>query len=89
MTHPGSTFVCCNEPTVDYLISVIAMRFEQFDVASRLIAGILTSPTANPRMKDKARMIKEMIVKKIKERNSKGDLFLIEKYSHKQKVNQY
>lgn len=59
-----------DEPTVDYLISVIAMRFEQFDVASRLIAGILTSPTANPRMKDKARMIKEMIVKKIKERNA-------------------
>ena len=59
-----------DEPTVDYLISVIAMRFEQYDVASRLIAGILTSPTANPRMKDKARMIKEMIVKKIKERNA-------------------
>lgn len=59
-----------DEPTVDYLISVIAMRFEQYDVASRLIAGILTSPSANPRMKDKARMIKEMIVKKIKERNA-------------------
>ncbi len=59
-----------DEPTVDYLISVIAMRFEQYDVASRLIAGILTSPTASPRMKEKARMIKEMIVKRIKERNA-------------------
>lgn len=59
-----------DEPTVDYLISVIAMRFEQYDVASRLIAGILTSPTASPRMKEKARMLKEMIVKKIKERNA-------------------
>lgn len=59
-----------DEPTVDYLISVIAMRFEQYDVASRLIAGILTSPTASPRMKEKARMLKEMIVKRIKERNA-------------------
>ncbi|MDD6812555.1 MAG: DUF2225 domain-containing protein [Lachnospiraceae bacterium] len=59
-----------DEPTVDYLIAVTAMRFEQYDVASRLIAGILTSPNANPRMKDKARTIKEMIMKKIKERNA-------------------
>ena len=55
-----------DEPTVDYLISVIAMRFEQFDVASRLIAGILTSPTANPRMKDKARDVKDLILAKLK-----------------------
>ncbi len=59
-----------DEPTVDYLIAVTAMRFEQYDVSSRLIAGILTSPSANPRMKDKARTIKEMIVKKIKEKNA-------------------
>lgn len=59
-----------DEPTVDYLIAVTAVRFEQYDVASRLIAGILTSPNANPRMKDKARMIKDMIMKKIKERNA-------------------
>ena len=39
-----------DEPTVDYLIAVTAMRFEQYDVSSRLITGILTSPTANPRM---------------------------------------
>ena len=48
-----------DEPTVDYLIAVTAMRFEQYDVSSRLITGILQSPTANPRMKDKARDIKE------------------------------
>lgn len=58
-----------DEPTVDYLIAVTAMRFEQYDVSSRLVAGILAS-NANPRMKDKARMIKEMLVKKIKERNA-------------------
>ena len=59
-----------DEPTVDYLISVLSLRFEQYDVASRLVAGILTNPSANPRMKDKARMIKEMVVKKIKEKNA-------------------
>ncbi len=59
-----------DEPTVDYLIAVTAMRFEQYDVSSRLITGILQSPTANPRMKDKARDIKEMLMKKIKEKNA-------------------
>ena len=59
-----------DEPTVDYLISVTAMRFEQYDVSSRLITGILTSPGANPRMKDKARDVKEMLMKKIKEKNA-------------------
>ena len=44
-----------DEPTVDYLISVLSMRFEQYDVASRLLSGILVNPSANPRMKDKAR----------------------------------
>ncbi|MBO5473946.1 MAG: DUF2225 domain-containing protein [Lachnospiraceae bacterium] len=59
-----------DEPTVDYLIAVTAMRFEQYDVSSRLIAGILTSASANPRMKDKARDVKEMLMKKIKEKNA-------------------
>lgn len=59
-----------DEPTVDYVIAVTAMRFEQYDVASRLISGIIASTTANPRMKDKARDIKEMLMKKIKEKNA-------------------
>ena len=59
-----------DETTVDYLIAVTAMRFEKYDLSNRLISGILTSPTANPRMKDKARTIKEMLVKKVKEKNA-------------------
>ncbi len=59
-----------DETTVDYLIAVTAMRFEQYDVSNRLISGILTSASANPRMKDKARNVKEMLVKKVKERNA-------------------
>ncbi|WP_342756928.1 DUF2225 domain-containing protein [Kineothrix sedimenti] len=59
-----------DEPTVDYLISVIAIRFEQFDVASKLISQIIASPTTNPRMKEKARTLKDQIVKQIKLKNA-------------------
>lgn len=60
-----------DETTVDYLIAVTAMRFEQYDISSKLIAGILASHTASPRMKDKARDIKEMLVKQIKANQAK------------------
>ena len=60
-----------DETTVDYLIAVLAMRFEQFDISSKLIAGILVSHTATPRMKDKARDVKEMLVKQIKANQAK------------------
>ncbi|MCH5263524.1 MAG: DUF2225 domain-containing protein [Lachnospiraceae bacterium] len=59
-----------DEPTVDYVIAVTAMRFEQYDVSSRLVTGILQSTSANPRMKDKARDVKEMLMQKIKEKNA-------------------
>lgn len=57
-----------DESTVEYLIAVLAMEFEQFDVASRLISGLLTSTSANNRMKDKARDVKEMLITKIREK---------------------
>ena len=50
-----------DEPTVDYLIAVTAMRFEQYEVAGKMIAGIMQSAT-NPRMKDKTRDLKEMLI---------------------------
>lgn len=55
-----------DEITVEYLIGVLAMEFEQYDVASKMISNILVSPNANARMKDKARDVKEMIVAKSK-----------------------
>ena len=68
----AESFPMCgmDEPTVDFLIAVTAMRFEQYDLASRLIANLVTSKTVNPRMRDKARDVKDMIVKKIKEKNA-------------------
>lgn len=56
-----------DESTVDYIIAVMAIRFGQYDLASRLIGGIMTSTTANPRMKDKARILKDIVIKKIRE----------------------
>lgn len=50
-----------DEVTLDYLISVLAIRLGQCDLASKLIAGILISPSANPRMKDKARDLKDLL----------------------------
>ncbi len=58
-----------DESTVDYLISVMAVRFEQFDVASKLISNVISSPAANSRMKDRARTLKEEIVKQVKKQN--------------------
>lgn len=57
-----------DEVTIDYLIAVLAIRFEQYETASRLVASILVSPSANPRMKDKARDLKDIIVKAIKKK---------------------
>ncbi|NTV78836.1 MAG: DUF2225 domain-containing protein [Clostridiales bacterium] len=57
-----------DEETVDYLIAVTALHFDQFDVASKLVSTLIVSNTASPRMKDKARDLKETIIKKIKEK---------------------
>ena len=61
-----------DEATVDYLIAVTAMKFEQYDVATKLVSNILVSSTTNPRMKDKARELKEQLMKKIKEQRSRS-----------------
>ncbi len=55
-----------DETTVDYLISVTAIKFQKYDVAAKLISGILLSPNANARMKDKARDLKQQILEERK-----------------------
>ena len=59
-----------DELTVDYLIAVLATEYDKLDVASKLVSQIIVSPTANSRMKDKAREVKEILVAKIKEKNA-------------------
>ncbi len=60
-----------DEVTVEYLISVLAIRFHRLEIASKLVANILVSPNANNRMKDKARDLKEMILQELKEKGAK------------------
>lgn len=55
-----------DEATVDYLISVLAMRFEKYDIASKLIGNMIVSKSINPRMRDKARDLKEVLKEKMK-----------------------
>lgn len=61
-----------DEVTVDYLLAVLSTRFSKFDVASKLISSILLSNTAHPRMKDRARDLKEMVVQAIR-KSKKSD----------------
>lgn len=62
-----------DEITVEYLISVLAIEFEKYDIASKLIAGILASTTASSRMKDKARDVKDLLMAKRKEQSGEKD----------------
>ena len=64
----SETFPMCgmDEKTIDYLIAVLATRFKKYDVASKLVAAILTSPSVNARTKDKARELKEQILEEIR-----------------------
>ncbi len=57
-----------DEVTVNYLMAVLAMKFERYDLASKMVSTILTTPSASPRMKDKARDLKEMILEEIKKK---------------------
>ena len=54
-----------DQQTVDYLIAVTAVRFEKYDMASRLIMNILQSST-NQRMKDRVRELKKIVLEKNK-----------------------
>ncbi|MBO4981020.1 MAG: DUF2225 domain-containing protein [Lachnospiraceae bacterium] len=51
-----------DENTVDYLLAVLATRFEKYEVASKLVGSILTSASANARMKERTRELKEQIL---------------------------
>lgn len=47
--------------TLDYLLAVLAIRFGDLTVAERYISNVLSSNTANSRVKDKARDLKQVL----------------------------
>lgn len=55
-----------DEITLDYLIAELAFMFKKYDISSKLVASILTSPSAGSRMKDKARDLKDEILTELK-----------------------
>lgn len=55
-----------DEATVDYLISVLAMDVEQYDLSMKIIGDMLVSKQVNSRMKDKVRDLKSILFKKMK-----------------------
>ena len=55
-----------DDSTMSYLLAVLAMQMKRYEVSSKLIASILTSPSANARMKDKARDLKDMVLAELK-----------------------
>lgn len=60
-----------DESTIDYLLASLGITLEQYDVAAKLVSGILISREANNRMKDKARDLKEVLLRERKEKGKK------------------
>lgn len=56
-----------DESTVEFLLATLALRFRQFDVASKLISKLLVSPNCNSRTKDKVRDLKDELLRIRKE----------------------
>lgn len=56
-----------DELTLDYLLSALSYRLGKLETCARLLSDILLKPTANNRIKDKARILKEQLKKDIKE----------------------
>ncbi len=53
-----------DENTFNYLLADLARRIGKFDDSSKLISRILTSSTATPKLKDKARDLRDLMKKK-------------------------
>lgn len=51
-----------DEITVDYLLAVLATKFGKYDAAQKLISGILLNKSANNRIKDRARELKDQVL---------------------------
>ena len=55
-----------NTVTVDYLVAVLAVRFKDYGVATKLLSAVITAPGANMRIKDRARDMKDQVMKELK-----------------------
>ena len=51
--------------TFDYLVADLAVRVEKYDIAEKFLSGVITSRTANSRLKEKARDLRDTIKAKM------------------------
>lgn len=63
----SESFPMCgmDEVTVDYLVAILALECEEYALSKNLLGKVITSPTANSRVKDKARDAKDLLYKKL------------------------
>ncbi|MGN0246686.1 MAG: DUF2225 domain-containing protein [Lachnospiraceae bacterium] len=59
-----------DQMTLDFLLTNLAIRFEEYDTASRLVASLLSSKTTPARIKDKTRDLKMIILEKMREQKA-------------------
>lgn len=62
-----------DEMTLDYLLAVLSVESEQYDVAMRFLSNVITSTTANNRIKEKARDVRDLIKEQMKEQESREE----------------
>lgn len=55
-----------DEYTVDFLLAALAFEIGNYEVSTKMIERIITSPSATGRMKDRARELKKQIAEKTK-----------------------
>ena len=60
-----------DEPSLEYLLAVLASKCGEYEMAGKMVSAVLGSRTANDRIKDKARGLKEQIQYELKMRNAK------------------
>ena len=53
---------------MDYLLAYMSYHFGKYEIASKFLAGVLSSGTASRRMKDLALDLKDDIVRKLRKK---------------------
>lgn len=59
-----------DEVTVDYIIAALSTQTDDLETASKMISQILVNPSANSRMKERTRELKDTVVKELSRRKN-------------------
>ena len=62
-----------DDTTLDFLIGALSLKEGKLEVASQMVAKVLTNKTVSKRVKDKALTMKEMILEVIRSRKTPGE----------------